>query len=63
MSTGNEPTDRLAARQQAYQDEVRARWLQESAAAFDGQAERHDRDGHPLSEIMTAPGAGATWKR
>jgi antitoxin CcdA len=39
----------------------RTAWLEENAAAFEAQAEWHDRNGHPLAGIMAAPGAG-TWK-
>lgn len=36
-------------------------WLEENAEAFRAQAEWHERNGHPLAEILAAPGA-ATWK-
>lgn len=38
----------------------RARWLEENADAFARQAEWHDRNGHPLADILAAPGK-ATW--
>lgn len=42
-------------------DARREQWLSENADAFAAQAEWHSRNGHPLAEIMVAPGA-ATWK-
>lgn len=39
----------------------RETWLAENADAFAAQSEWHERHGHPLAEIMTAPG-GASWK-
>lgn len=35
-------------------------WLEENADAFAAQAIWHERNGHPLAEIMSGPG-GATW--
>jgi antitoxin CcdA len=35
-------------------------WLQQNAEAFAAQAAWHERHGHPLADIMIAPG-GATW--
>jgi len=35
-------------------------WLQENAEAFEEQAAWHERNGHPLADIMSGPG-GATW--
>lgn len=40
----------------------RRRWLEENAEAFAAQADWHDRNGHPLAEIIAAPG-GASWTR
>lgn len=39
----------------------RQKWLDENAAIFKAQSDWHDRNGHPLADIMTSPG-GATWK-
>ena len=39
----------------------RRRWLAENADAFAAQADWHDRNGHPLADILAAP-AGASWK-
>jgi antitoxin CcdA len=38
----------------------RDKWLAENADAFAAQSDRHQRHGHPLADIITAPG-GATW--
>ena len=35
-------------------------WLNENAEAFAAQAAWHERNGHPLADIMSGPG-GATW--
>jgi antitoxin CcdA len=37
----------------------REKWLQENAAAFEAQAQWHAQIGHPLAEIMAAPGASS----
>ena len=37
-------------------------WLRDNAEAFAAQADWHERHGHPLAEIIAAPG-GATWSR
>jgi antitoxin CcdA len=37
-----------------------AQWLEQNAKAFAAQAAWHERHGHPLAEIMTAPGS-ASW--
>jgi antitoxin CcdA len=50
-----------AALAKAISDARREQWLIENADAFAAQAEWHSRHGHPLAEIMVAPGA-ATWK-
>lgn len=47
---------------QAVTEARRKNWLAENAEAFAAQSDWHDRNGHPLAEIMTAPG-GQTWKR
>ena len=40
----------------------RERWLTENADAFAAQSAWHERNGHPLADILTSPGS-ATWKR
>jgi len=47
---------------QAVADARRQNWLAENAEAFAAQSDWHDRNGHPLAEIMTAPG-GTSWTR
>jgi antitoxin CcdA len=47
---------------QAVADARRQNWLDENAAAFAAQSDWHNRNGHPLAEIMTAPG-GTSWTR
>jgi antitoxin CcdA len=37
------------------------RWLEENAHVFAAQAEWHQRNGHPLAEIMVSQGA-STWR-
>ncbi len=37
-----------------------AQWFKQNAEAFAAQAAWHERHGHPLAEIMSAPG-GASW--
>jgi len=37
-----------------------AEWLKENAPAFEAQSAWHERHGHSLAEIMSAPG-GASW--
>jgi antitoxin CcdA len=39
----------------------RNKWLTENADAFAAQSDWHDRHGHPLADIITAPG-GSSWK-
>ena len=34
----------------------RKRWLADNAEAFAAQSDWHERHGHPLADIMTAPG-------
>jgi antitoxin CcdA len=41
---------------QAVAETRRERWLAENAAAFAAQSEWHERNGHPLADIMTGPG-------
>jgi len=36
-------------------------WLTENADVFAAQAAWHERNGHPLAEIIAAPGA-SSWK-
>jgi antitoxin CcdA len=36
-------------------------WLNQNAEAFAAQAAWHERHGHPLADIISAPG-GASWK-
>ena len=36
-------------------------WLKQNAAAFAAQAAWHERNGHPLADIISAPG-GASWR-
>jgi antitoxin CcdA len=43
-------------------DETRHRkWLADNANAFKAQADWHERNGHPLADIIAAPGA-SSWK-
>ena len=37
------------------------RWLEQNADVFKAQADWHQRNGHPLAEIMVSKGA-ATWR-
>lgn len=39
----------------------RNKWLTENADAFAAQSDWHERHGHPLADIITAPG-GSSWK-
>lgn len=39
----------------------RDRWRAENAEAFAAQSEWHARHGHPLADIMTAPGE-SSWR-
>jgi antitoxin CcdA len=45
---------------EAVADSRRKKWLAENADAFAAQSDWHDRHGHPLAEIITAPG-GSAW--
>ena len=47
---------------QAVAEARRQNWLAENAAAFAAQSDWHDRNGHPLADILTAPG-GPSWTR
>jgi antitoxin CcdA len=49
-----------AALVQAIVEARQQRWLQENADAFAAQASWHERNGHPLAEIMAGP-AGSSW--
>jgi antitoxin CcdA len=51
-----------AALQNAVAEAYRRNWLDENAGAFAAQAEWHYRNGHPLADIIAAPGA-ASWIR
>ena len=42
--------------EQAVAEARRRQWLDENAGAFAAQAEWHARNGHPLAEILAAPG-------
>lgn len=39
----------------------RNKWLAENANAFAAQSDWHERHGHPLADIIAAPG-GSSWK-
>jgi len=49
-----------AALRQAVAEARRSRWLAENADAFARQAEWHERNGHPLADILAGPGK-ASW--
>lgn len=38
----------------------RRKWLEENAGAFAAQSDWHERHGHPLADIIAAPG-GSSW--
>jgi len=38
----------------------RKKWLAENAGAFAAQSDWHERHGHPLADIIAAPG-GSSW--
>jgi len=38
----------------------RKKWLAENSSAFAAQSDWHERHGHPLADIITAPG-GSSW--
>ena len=50
-----------AALAKAVTDARREAWLKENEAALRAQAEWHEKNGHPLADIMMSP-AGQTWK-
>ncbi|MCB4456830.1 type II toxin-antitoxin system CcdA family antitoxin [Leisingera sp. McT4-56] len=50
-----------AALVQAVAEARRKQWLKENADAFAAQSDWHEQHGHPLADIMTAPGA-TSWK-
>ncbi|WP_204114683.1 type II toxin-antitoxin system CcdA family antitoxin [Shimia biformata] len=50
-----------AAVQAAVAEKRRKAWLAENADAFAAQADWHEQHGHPLAEIIAAPGA-TSWK-
>lgn len=45
----------------AVADARRERWLAENADAFAAQSDWHERNGHPLADIIATPG-GSAWK-
>ncbi|WP_322895905.1 MULTISPECIES: type II toxin-antitoxin system CcdA family antitoxin [unclassified Yoonia] len=45
----------------AVADARREKWLADNAKTFAAQSDWHARHGHPLADIMTAPG-GTSWK-
>lgn len=49
-----------AALKSAVEQARHTQWLQENSETFDEQAAWHERNGHPLADIMSGPG-GATW--
>jgi antitoxin CcdA len=50
-----------AALRNAVAEARRRKWLDENAEAFAAQAEWHERNGHPLADIIASPGK-ASWK-
>lgn len=44
----------------AVREARRKKWLAENADVFAAQSDWHKQHGHPLSDIMTAPG-GSSW--
>lgn len=44
----------------AVADSRRNKWLTENAGAFAAQSDWHERHGHPLADIIMAPG-GSSW--
>jgi len=49
-----------AALRNAVSSARRVQWLKQNAEAFAAQSAWHERHGHPLADIMVAPGA-ASW--
>jgi antitoxin CcdA len=50
-----------AALEQATAEARRTQWLKENARAFAAQAAWHEQHGHPLADILLAPGGGS-WR-
>jgi len=50
-----------AALRRAVLEARRRQWMEENAQAFAAQAEWHERNGHPLADIMVGP-TGETWR-
>jgi len=50
-----------AALRRAVSEARRCQWMDENAQAFAAQAQWHERNGHPLADILAGP-AGTTWK-
>ena len=50
-----------AALRRAVAEARHRQWLEENAEAFAAQAEWHDRNGHPLADILAYPGE-TSWK-
>lgn len=48
-----------AALRRAVAEARQKKWLEENAEAFAAQADWHERNGHPLSDILVAPGGGS----
>ncbi len=46
---------------QAVAEARREKWLSENAEAFAAQSRWHEKNGHPLAEILTSPGA-SSWR-
>ncbi|HET9070012.1 MAG TPA: type II toxin-antitoxin system CcdA family antitoxin [Amaricoccus sp.] len=44
----------------AVADALRSKWLEENADAFAKQAAWHERNAHPLADILVSPGK-ASW--
>ena len=49
-----------AALVEAVAEARRKKWLIENAGAFVAQSQGHERHGHPLADIIAAPG-GSSW--
>lgn len=50
-----------AALKSAVTNARRRQWLKQNAEAFAAQAAWHDRNGHPLADIMSSP-VGDSWE-
>ena len=50
-----------AALAKALADARRQAWLEENADAFAAQSAWHERNGHPLADIIVSP-VGTSWK-